>query len=99
MFGADATDRITAWRPTNGDAAWTSRQAAATATLSAPLVVGKSVVFGDAKGKVHWLARDTGEPLLRLPTDGSADRAPAGAGRQHDLVVTRNGGLFAFRPE
>jgi hypothetical protein len=48
---------------------------------------------------VHWLSRDTGDALLRLPTDGTAVvAAPVVAGATM-LVVTRAGGLFAFRPE
>jgi len=48
---------------------------------------------------VHVLSRDKGETLLRLTTDGSAIvTAPALSGSTM-LVATRNGGLFAFRPE
>lgn len=98
VFGADASDRLTAWKIGNGDIAWTSEKLLYRA-LSAPLVVDKSVVYGDADGMVHWLARDTGEAQLRLPTDGSrVVAAPVAAGTTV-LVVTRNGGLFAFRPQ
>ena len=56
-------------------------------------------MFGDADGTVHWLASDTGEAQLRLPTDGSpVITAPVVSGTTM-LVVTRNGGLFAFRPQ
>jgi hypothetical protein len=61
--------------------------------------VGKTVVFGDAEGMVHWLSRDSGETLLRLPTDGSAVVAAPVVDGTTMLVVTRAGGLFAFRPE
>jgi outer membrane protein assembly factor BamB len=48
---------------------------------------------------VHFLARDTGTTQLRLPTDGSpVVTAPVVAGKTI-AVVTRNGGVFAFRPE
>jgi outer membrane protein assembly factor BamB len=57
------------------------------------------VIFGDSEGQVHFLAREDGKTLLRLPTDGSpVVSAPVLSGTTV-LVVTRNGGLHAFRPE
>lgn len=98
LVGADASDRIAAWRSTSGEAAWTSEKLMHRG-LSAPLSVGPTVVFGDAEGYVHWLSRDKGETVLRLPTDSSGvATAPVLSGTTM-LVVTRNGGLYAFRPE
>jgi outer membrane protein assembly factor BamB len=98
VFAADASDRITAWKAGSGDVAWTSDKLQYRG-LSTPLSVGKTVVFGDADGMLHWLARDTGEAQLRLPTDGSAIVAAPVVSGSTMLVVTRNGGLFAFRPQ
>ena len=97
VFAGDASDRITAWRTENGEVAWTNSKLLYR-VLSAPLSVGKSVVFGDADGTVHWLARDTGEAQLRLPTDGGAITVQPVMSGNTILVVTRKGGLFAFRP-
>lgn len=97
IVGADASDRVTAWRAANGDVAWSS-EALMYRGLAAPLLVGGTVVFVDAEGTVHWLSRDGGATVLRLPTDGSgAAAAPVVSGLTL-LVVTRNGGLYAFRP-
>ena len=98
VFGADASDRLTAWRTAGGEVAWTS-EALMFRGLSAPLSVGKTVVFGDAEGTVHWLSRDSGQAQLRLATDGSPVAAPPVVAGSTMLVVTRSGGLFAFRPE
>ncbi len=98
VFAADASDRVTAWKFSSGDVAWTSDKLMYRG-LTAPVSVGKTVVFGDADGTLHWLARDTGEAQLRMSTDGSAIiSAPVVSGSTM-LVVTRNGGLFAFRPQ
>ncbi len=98
VFGADASDRLSAWNRVTGELSWTSEKLLHHG-LSTPLSVGPTVVYGDAQGIVHWLSRDKGEPQLRLPTDGSAVvTAPALSGTTM-LVATRNGGLFAFRPE
>jgi len=98
VVGADASDRITAWRASTGDLAW-NNETLRYRGLSGPLVVGRTVIFGDAEGQVHFLDRADGKTLLRMATDGSpVVGVPARSGNTI-LVVTRNGGLFAFRPE
>ncbi len=98
VFGGDANDRVTARRRSNGDVAWTNERFLHR-SLSAPASTGTTVVFGDGDGYVHFLSRTDGTPVLRLTTDGSAVvSAPAVSGTTQ-LVVTRKGGLFAFRPE
>lgn len=98
VVAADATDRITAWRTSGGEVAWSSEKLLYHG-LSAPLVAGQTVVFGDAEGLVHWLSRDSGDAMLRLSTDSSGVAiAPVASGTTM-LVVTRGGGLYAFRPE
>ncbi len=98
VFGADASDRLTAWRAASGDVAWSSDKLMHRG-LSSPLIVGQTVVFGDAEGTLHFLSRDKGDAVLRLPTDGSAIVAAPVVSGTTMLVVTRAGGLFAFRPE
>lgn len=98
VFGADAVDRITAWRADNGDVAWTSERML-NRGLSGAVAMGPVVVFGDLEGYVHFLDAATGEPRLRLPTDGSpVVGVPVVVGRTL-VVTTRDGGLFAFRAE
>lgn len=98
VFGADATDRMSAWKFGTGDVAWTSDKLQYR-RLSAPLSTGKTVVYGDGDGIVHWFARDTGEAQLRLSTDGSPVVATPVISGTTMLIVTRKGGLFAFRPD
>jgi len=97
LFGADASDRINAWRTATGDIAWTS-EALMFRGLGAPGVVGQSVVFADAEGMLHWLSRAKGESQARVPTDGKTTSAPPVTVNGLLIVVTRGGGVFAFRP-
>jgi outer membrane assembly lipoprotein YfgL len=98
VIGADATDRITAWRAASGDVAWTSEKLLYRG-LSGALAVGPVVVFGDIEGYVHFFASASGELQLRLPTDGKpVIGTPVLAGTTL-LVTTQSGGLFAFRPQ
>ncbi len=97
VFGADASDRLTAWRADSGDVAWTSEKYLYRG-LSGGLALGPSLVFGDSEGFVHFLATANGELQLRLPTDGSAVIGAPSLSGSTLLVTTRKGGLFAFRP-
>lgn len=97
VFGADASDRISAWRANSGDVVW-SNEKLLYRGLSGALAVGPVVVFGDSEGYVHFLSVASGEQQLRLPTDGKAVvGTPALAGNTL-LVTTKSGGLYAFRP-
>ena len=97
VFAADASDRITAWKTGSGDAVWTTDKLLYR-TLGPPLATAKSVVFGDGEGTLHFLSRDTGQAQLRQPTDGSAIAVQPVMSGATMLVVTRKGGLYAFRP-
>jgi outer membrane protein assembly factor BamB len=96
VAGADASDRITAWRADTGDIAWTQEKFLYRG-LSAPLVTPKAVLFGDSEGFVHALSRTDGTPLARFATDSSGVAAQPVLLNDIVLVVTRNGGLHAFR--
>lgn len=97
VIGADASDRITAWRAATGDQVWTNEQFLHRG-FSGGVAVGPVVVFGDREGFVHFLATATGEPQLRLPTDGQPVVGTPVLSGQTLLVTTAGGGLFAFRP-
>jgi outer membrane assembly lipoprotein YfgL len=97
LFGADASDRLSAWRTPTGEVAWTS-EALMYRGLSAPAAIAQSVVFGDADGSLHWLSRAKGEAQARVTTDGSAISVPPVVLGGLLIVVTRSGGVFAFRP-
>ena len=98
IFGADATDRIVAWKTDSGETVWTSERMLFRG-LSAPASIGPTVAFGDFEGYVHFLDRKDGQTLLRLPTDGTPVVGKPVLSGTTLLVVTRNGGLFAFRPQ
>ena len=98
VFGSESDGVVQAWRRTDGERAWTT-DALRYRSLSAPLVVGRSVAVGDFAGIVHLLSRENGALLNRLTTDGSPIvAAPVLVGNTL-VAVTRNGGIFGFVPE
>jgi outer membrane protein assembly factor BamB len=97
VVAGDAVDRLSAWKLANGDLAWSADQFQRR-KLSAPVLLNKQVVIGDAEGYVHLLDRESGKTRSRLSTDGSAIVTIA---LQSDtaLVATKSGGLFAIKAE
>ncbi len=98
IYGAESDGRVLAWRLDNGDRAW-ANEALQWRQLTAPLVLGRSVIFGDGSGLVHMLSREDGAPLNRLTTDGSGIAATPVVAGNTLVVVTRGGGVYGFVPE
>jgi outer membrane protein assembly factor BamB len=96
VFGADASDRISAWRASSGDVAWTNEKLLYRG-LSGFVAAGPNVVFGDSDGFVHFLSAATGEQQLRLPTDGKAVVGVPLLVNGSLIVTTQGGGVYAFR--
>ena len=98
VVGTEADGKVIAWRRSDGERLWVTERLQYR-TLTAPLLLGRSVVVGDGNGMLHFLSREDGAPLNRLSTDGSAI---VGAPTLVDgtlVAVTRNGGIFGFVPE
>lgn len=98
VVGTESDGKVIALRRANGEPVWTSERLRYRG-LSAPLVVGRSVVVGDASGLVHFLSRQDGSLLTRMPTDGSPIVAAPVLVGNTVVVVTQNGGVFGFRPD
>jgi outer membrane protein assembly factor BamB len=98
VFGAESDGRVIAWQRSDGERQWVI-ETLRNRSLTAPLVVGRSVVLGDDAGLVHLLSRVDGSALTRLTTDGSAIVATPVLAGETLVVVTRTGGVFGFKPE
>ncbi|TAG25118.1 MAG: outer membrane protein assembly factor BamB [Burkholderiales bacterium] len=98
VFGTEADGKLIAWRRSDGQSAWQTDRLLYR-SLSAPLVVGRSVVVGDNAGNLHMLSRENGSPLNRLTTDGSAIVGNPVLAGDSLVAVTKSGGVFGFRPE
>jgi outer membrane protein assembly factor BamB len=98
LFGVESDSTLIAWKRTDGERAWTVEQLRYR-NLTAPLVTGRSVVMGDDGGMLHFLSREDGSAQTRVSTDGSAIVAPPVLAGNTLVTVTRQGGVFGFRPE
>jgi outer membrane assembly lipoprotein YfgL len=98
VYGAARNGRVVAWAAADGQQRWAVDHLLHRG-VTAPLAAGRSIIVGDAQGFVHLLSREDGSVLNRLTTDGSAILGgPALAGNTL-IAVTRNGGVFGWRPE
>lgn len=98
LFGTESDGKVMAWNRTGGAPVWSS-EVLKFRGVTAPVVAGRSVIVGDNAGIVHLLSRENGSPLNRLVTDGSAIAAVPVLAGDTLVAVTRNGGIFGFRPE
>ncbi len=98
IFGSESNGSLVAWNRNDGTRLWGTDRLKHR-KLTAPLLLGRSVVVGDESGVVHLLSRADGAPLNRLSTDGSGIAAAPVAAADTLVVVTRNGGVFGFRPD
>ena len=98
VYGTEANGRVIALARRDGARQWVNERLLHRG-LTAPLAIGRSLAIGDAQGYVHLLARADGALLNRLTTDGSAIvEGPLAVGNTL-IAVTRNGGVFAWRPQ
>lgn len=97
LFGTEADGTVNAWKRTDGERLW-STDKLRFRSLTAPLVVGRSIAIGDFAGFVHLLSREDGSLLNRLPTDGSAVAASPVLVGNTLVVLTQNGGVYGFQP-
>lgn len=98
VFGTESDGRLVAWRRTDGERQWLSERLRFR-TLTAPVLVGRSLVIGDDAGTLHFVSSQDGSPLNRLATDGSGVAASPVLVGQTLVAVTKRGGIFGFKPE
>jgi len=98
VYGTEANGTVVAWRRADGERAWSSDRLKYR-ELTAPLAVGRSLIIGENTGTLHFVSRDDGTALNRLVPDGSAIVATPVLSGNTVVVVTRNGGVFGYRPE
>lgn len=98
LVGAEFDGMLVAWRRNDGERAWSTNQLRYR-QLTAPAVLGPTVVLGDDGGRLHFLARADGALQTRIETDGSPIVATPVLAGNTLVVVTRAGRVLGLRPE
>ncbi len=98
VLGVEFDGTLQAWRRSDGEPAWRMEQLRYR-RLTAPLVMGPSVVLGDEEGWLHFHAAADGALQTRVETDGSPIAATPVLAGNTLVVVTRRGTVYGLRPE
>lgn len=98
VYGTEANGDVVAWRREDGERAWLSERLK-NRVLTSPLAVGRTLVIGENTGTLHFVSREDGSLMSRVTPDGSAIAAAPVLVGNTVVVVTRNGGVFGYRPE
>jgi outer membrane protein assembly factor BamB len=96
LLAADASDRISTWNASTGEPSWNS-EALRYRGLSAPVVLGRDVIFGDDDGLLHALSLDDGRLVSRIATDGGRPVTASAPLAGTALFVARSGAVLALR--
>lgn len=97
VVGGDDWSVVSAFDATSGKQLWTNDKLK-NRRVSVPFLLGHAAVMGDYKGFVHFLSRDDGTFVARMPTDGSAITAAPVLAGDTLVVQTHDGDLYGFRP-
>ena len=98
IAGSESNGTVQAWSRADGKKLW-SVDRLQHRRLTAPLLLGRSLIVGDESGVVHVLSKQDGSHLNRLQTDGSGVATAPVVAADTLVVVTRNGGVYGFRPD
>jgi outer membrane protein assembly factor BamB len=95
VAGADASGRVSAWKPANGDVVWTHERLLHRG-LGGAVVLPKAVAIGDAQGFLHFFDRATGTTLQRIDTGGGPIVGTPIVVGNTLVVVHRSGAVRGF---
>jgi len=95
VFAADERGNVQAFARPNGASQWRNASLSWRG-LSAPVSFSRAVVVGDKEGYLHFLSREDGAMLARLPTDGSAIKARPLIASSLLIVQTSGGKIVAL---
>lgn len=98
VFGAEGNGTVQAWSRADGQRLW-SIDKLQYRKLTAPLVLGRSVVLADDLGTVHMLSREDGSALARLETDKAGVATVPVVAANTLVVVSRSGTVYGFKPD
>jgi outer membrane assembly lipoprotein YfgL len=98
VVGTQANGDVQAYAASDGVPSWTNSQLKYR-NLSAPLLVGRTVVVGDYQGYISFLSAKDGSIVGRVATDGSAIQVPPVVVGKTLIVVTAKGGIYAYVPD
>ena len=96
VYVSDDSDYVWSLQDGTGDALWRQTQLLRR-KITAPVIVGNSVVVGDFDGYVHWISREDGRFVARKRIADEAIRSKPVVKDDLVFVTASDGTLTAFR--
>lgn len=96
VASADDFSIISAFEASTGKKLW-STDTLRSRAVTAPVLLGDTIVVGDYKGYVHFLSRDTGAFVARVKTDSKGITAAPVVADNLLIVQSRSGDIYAYR--
>jgi outer membrane protein assembly factor BamB len=98
VYAVDERGGITAFARDTGSGTWKNNKLA-NRRLSSPVIMVRALAVGDAQGYVHFLSREDGAFLARVPTDGSQVVAASPLTANSAVFQTQAGTIVALATE
>jgi outer membrane protein assembly factor BamB len=98
VYAADERGAVTALARDTGSGTWRNNKLA-NRRLSSPVVMARALAVGDAQGYIHFLSREDGAFLARVPTDGSRVVAVSPLSANSAVFQTQAGAIVALATE
>jgi outer membrane protein assembly factor BamB len=95
VYATDEKSAIVAFDRGSGASLWKQDKLYGR-NISAPVLIGRYLAVGDLQGYVHFLSREDGSFVARMPTDGSPIIAQPVRVEDTILVQTLKGGVYAM---
>ena len=95
VYAADEKSAVVAFDRGSGASLWKQDKLYGR-NVTAPALAGRFIAVGDLQGYVHFLSREDGSFVARLPTDGSPIVAQPVSLDDYVIVQTLKGGVFAM---
>ncbi len=96
LYVSDSEGGLWAFNRSTGELVWHNRLLQ-NRGLTAPVIMGNSLVLGDKEGYLHWFAQADGHPLARVLVHGGASiAAPPSVAYPLVCALTQQGGLSAW---
>jgi len=95
VYASDEKSAVVAFDRSSGASLWKQDKLYGR-NVTAPALAGRFIAVGDLQGYVHFLSREDGSFVARLPTDGSPIVAQPVSLDDYVIVQTLKGGVFAM---
>lgn len=98
VVGTEADSRVVLWSRSDGQKAWVNDDLTFR-SVTAPLLLGRSVIVGDGQGWLHLINRSDGQVIGRVQVDTTPVVTRPVVNGKTLIVMTQSGAISALQPD